>query len=176
MANPAEQELMLRLVIGMNVNKGFTLIELLVVIVVIGITIGFALISFGDFGESKKIIYAAEQLERLVRLAQQQAILDSSTLGLRIDNKSYQILKFYNASQWRPVSSKNLFKVHYFPKDMLITLKTSFKVNMDEPGIIINSSGETNSFTLSFGTNKEKTIAILTSKDNGELRFTTATK
>jgi general secretion pathway protein H len=176
MANPAEQELMLRLVIGMNANKGFTLIELLVVIVIIGITIGFALISFGDFGEGKKIIYAAEQLERTLRLAQQQAILDSSTLGLHIDNKSYQILKFHISNQWRPVSANNLFRTHYFPNDMIITLKTDFKVNLKEPGIIINSSGETNAFILNFGTTKEKRIAVLSGRGNGELNFTTARK
>lgn len=173
MANPAEQELMLRLVIGMNINKGFTLIEILVVIVIIGITIGFALITFGDFGESRKILYAAEQLEKTLRLAQQQAILENSTLGLRIDNNSYQILKFQNSSQWRPLS-KSLFKPHYFPKDMRITLKTHFKTNLNEPPIIINPSGETNAFTLTFGTNKEHSIAVLIGKTNGELRFTKA--
>lgn len=160
----------------MSVNKGFTLIEILVVIVIVGITIGFALLSFGDFGESKKILYAAEQFEKTLRLAQQQAILESSTLGMRIDNSSYQILKFKNASHWAPVSSKNLFRAHYFPKNMIITLKTELKRNSRGPGIIINPSGEVNPFTLSFGTLKEKSIALLTGKANGELYFKVAPK
>ncbi|RUR08278.1 type II secretion system minor pseudopilin GspH [Legionella sp. km772] len=160
----------------MNINKGFTLIEILVVIVIIGITLGFALIAFGDFGESKKITYAGEQVEHLLQLAQQQAILENSTLGLKIDNQSYQILKFQNTSQWRTVTSRHLlFKIHYLPKGMIITLKTSNQKSSKDPGIIINSSGETNSFTLIFGTKKEPTIAVLTGQDNGELSFSTAT-
>jgi general secretion pathway protein H len=160
----------------MSVNKGFTLIEILVVIVIIGITVGFSLIAFGDFGESKRIIFAAEQLENTLLLAQQQAILESSTLGLYVDNKSYQILKFQNGSRWHALSSKSLFKPHYFPKDMIINLKPHIKANKNSPPMIINSSGETNAFTLNFGTLKEKTIAVLTGKENGELTFTTATK
>lgn len=167
---------MRRLVTGMNVNKGFTLIEILVVIVIIGITLGFALIAFGDFGASKKIIYAGEQVENTLRLAQQQAILENSTLGMKIDNNSYQILRFQNASQWRVVSSKHLlFKVHYLPKDMIVTLKTTSQKNSKDPGIVINSSGETNTFTLVFGTKKEPSIAVLTSKENGDLTFSTTT-
>jgi len=157
-------------------NKGFTLIELLVVLVIIGITISFALLAFGDFGGSKRIVFAAEQLENTLRLAQQQAIFESSTLGLRVDNKSYQVLKFQNASQWVTVPSKNLYKVHYFPSEMLVTLKTNFKTKAQEPSIIINPAGETNAFILSFGTNHNKTMAVLTGKENGELRFTTVPK
>ncbi len=64
MGNLAEQVLMQRLATGMRRNKGFTLIEILIVIVIIGITIGFALLAFGDFGESKRIIAALEQVEK----------------------------------------------------------------------------------------------------------------
>jgi general secretion pathway protein H len=156
-------------------NKGFTLIELLVVIVIIGITVGFALITFGDFGESRRIVFAAEELENTLRLAQQQAILESSTLGMRIDNSSYQILKFQNDSKWHTPSNKNLFKIHYFPKSVVITLQSRFKTKKDLPSIIINSSGETNAFTLNVGTAKEHTVAVLRGKDNGELTFSTVT-
>lgn len=166
---------MRRLVTGMNANKGFTLIEILVVIIIIGITLGFALIAFGDFGSSKRIIYAGEQVANTLRLAQQQAIFENSTLGLKINNQSYQILRFQNSSQWRSVSSRNLlFKIHYLPNDMLITLKTNQK-NSQAPGIIINPSGEVNEFTLLFGTQKKSNIAVLTGLANGDLSFSTVT-
>lgn len=160
----------------MKKNKGFTLIEILVVVVIIGLTIGFALISFGDFGGSKRILFAAEQVHNILRLAQQQAVFENSTLGLRINNQSYQLLKFENSSQWSAPRSKSMYKVHYFPSDMLITLKTNFKTKIQEPNIIINPSGDSNAFTMSFGTKENNSIATLTGKENGEIRLTTTSK
>lgn len=102
-------------------NLGFTLIEILIVLVIIGITFGFALISFGDFGEGRRVLFAAEQLVNTLQLAQQQAILETSTLGLRINNESYQILQLQNNSQWKPISNKGVFKVTYFLKTRILT-------------------------------------------------------
>lgn len=164
---------MQKLVIGMNTSRGFTLIEILIVLVIIGITVGFALISFGDFGESKKILFAAEQLKNMLGVAQQQAILESSTLGLKIDSKSYQILKLQNLNQWRPISNKGIFKPYYFPPNTLINLKINSKNTQSSPTIIINSAGEMTPFTIGFGTNKEKNMTTLQGSHNGNLNFIT---
>ena len=158
----------------MSKNKGFTLIEILIVIVIIGITVGFALIAFGDFGESKRILFAAEQFENILHLAQQEAILENNTFGLRIDNKNYQILKFIPPSKWQTSAAKNLYKPHSFPKNMVIKLSTSFKARKNGPSIIIDSSGDLSAFTLTFGSDKEQTIATLTGSENGDLNFTKA--
>lgn len=174
MANLVEQVLMLKLVIGMNINKGFTLIELLVVLVIIGITLGFAILAFGDFGGSKKIIYAGEQVEHFLSLAQQQAILENSTLGLKIDNSSYQIVTF-KQNKWSTASSNYLlYKVHFLPQGTIVSLKSSI-TSSKNPKIIINPTGETNAFTLTFGTVKQQNIAKISGKGNGELVFSTAT-
>lgn len=162
---------MQRLVTGMSVNKGFTLIEILIVIVILGITVGFALIAFGDFGESKRILFSAEQLANNLRLAQQQAILESSTMGLRIDNVSYQILKFQNSSEWKVISNKGIFKINYFPKNTVITLKTSSKPAQGTPAIIIHSSGDITPFTIVFGTSKEEVVTTLTGSHDGTITF-----
>ncbi|BCA95302.1 type II secretory pathway protein LspH [Legionella antarctica] len=157
----------------MITNRGFTLIEILIVIVIIGITAGFALISFGDFGESRRVLFSADQLVNTLKLAQQKAILETSTLGLRIDNTSYQILRFRNISGWEPISNKGVFKVNYFPKNTFITLKTNNKPHPGAPPIIINSSGDMTPFTLGFGTNKD-IIITLRGTHNGNLSFSTA--
>jgi general secretion pathway protein H len=109
----------------MRNNKGFTLIEIMIVIVIIGITVGFALISFGDFGESRRILFAAEQLMHTMRLAQQQAILESATLGLRIDNTGYQVLQLQNNSDWSPISNKGVFRATYFPQKYIHHIKNN---------------------------------------------------
>lgn len=158
----------------MTTNKGFTLIEILIVIVIIGITIGFALIAFGDFGESRRILFSAEQLASTLKLAQQQAILETSTLGLRIDNNGYQILKFQNPSSWVPISNKGIFKFTYFPKNTVLTFKTNTKFSPNSPAIIINASGEMTPFTLGFSTNKETVMTLLIGNRDGSLAFSSA--
>ncbi|CAM2904604.1 type II secretion system minor pseudopilin GspH [Legionella anisa] len=152
-------------------NQGFTLIEILIVLVIIGITFGFALIAFGDFGESRRILFSAEQLVNTLRLAQQQAILGTSTLGLRIDNNGYQVFQLYNNAQWKPISDKGVFKMTYFPQDTHIILKTSNSTPAGAPPIIISSSGDMTPFTLNFGSKQDNNLALLIGKRNGELQF-----
>lgn len=172
MANLVVVVLMRRLVTGMTTNRGFTLIELLIVIVIIGITVGFALISFGDFGGSKRIAFAAEQLGNTLHLAQQQAILESSTLGLQIDNNSYKIVKYQNSSGWSSGTNKVLYKVYYFPQNTSVTLKTNNKPARGFPAVIIDSSGEMTPFTIMVGTEKNSTIMTITGNHDGTIIYT----
>lgn len=162
-----------RLVTGMKkTNLGFTLIELLIVLVIIGITFGFALIAFGDFGAHRRILFSAEQLVNTIRVAQQQAILETSTLGLRIEKTSYQFFQLRNNSQWTPLSNKGVFKRAYFPENTILTLKTHQDTPAGAPSVIITASGSMTPFTLRFGSTKESNMAVLIGKRNGNLNFT----
>ena len=154
----------------MSTSRGFTLIELLIVIVIIGITVGFALIAFGDFGAGRRIIFSAEQLANTLRVAQQQAILETTTLGLQVDSTGYQILKFQNTANWQPISNKGIFKASYFPKDTIVILQTSNKPLQGNPAIIISPSGDTTPFTLSFATSKDKPLITLQGNHNGTIK------
>jgi general secretion pathway protein H len=171
MGNQAVLASMQKLVIGMKNNRGFTLIELMIVIVILGITFSFAFIAFGDFGEHKRILFSAEQLVSNLRLAQQQAILENSTLGLQINPNSYQILQLQANSQWRPISNKGIFKTFFFPKNTFITLHTDNHPRPGTPPIVINASGDLTPFKLIFGSSKEHKLAILTGSPNGELNL-----
>lgn len=158
-------------VTGMSANRGFTLIEILIVIVIIGITVSFAMLAFGDFGQERRILFAAEQLRSSLRLAQEQSILKTATMGVRIDNTSYQIVKFQESSGWSNNNNKGIYKTVLFPNNTVINLKTDHKPKNKEPEIIINTSGDMTPFTLVFGSTSKPVITTLTGSLTGSLSF-----
>ena len=148
--------------------KGFTLIEILVVLLIIGITCGFALIAFGDFGEKRRIIVAAEQFINNVKLVQQQAILDSSTLGIRFNHNSYQIVRFQVPASWTSMPANSIFHRHPFPKGLVIHWR-GITTQRGAPAIIIYSSGDMTPFTLDIGTTKHTSIGTVSGSSNGAM-------
>ncbi len=151
-------------------HSGFTLVEILVVILVIGITMGFALLAFGDFGEKRRITMAAEQFTNYVKLAQQQAILETCTLGIRVEKDGYQALRFRAPDQWSPIRTSRIFHLQHFPSALVIHWKSVGK-KQNSPAIVINSSGDMTPFELDFGSSKQPTIITLKGENNGTLHL-----
>ena len=166
MANPVVLASMLNLVIGMQNKNGFTLIEILVVVLIIGITLGFALLAFGDFGRERRIILAAEHFVNYVKFAEQQAILETSTLGILLSNNSYQLSCLHSQNHWQAMPQKSVFRQQYFPSDAVVHLDNAAKKS-DNPQIIINSSGDITPFKLSFGSHENVKVAVVIGEDNG---------
>jgi general secretion pathway protein H len=141
----------------MHIRKGFTLIEILVVLIIIGITLGFALLAFGDFGSKRKMVVAAEEFVNFVKLIRHQAIVESSTLGITIERTSYQAFRYQFSGGWQPLPKRSIFRTHYFPKNSVISFRSG---KQQTPSIIINSTGEMTPFTLYI--NSEKNIRYAT--------------
>lgn len=173
---PGAPEQMLKLVIGMqnntrslkNNSNGFTLIEILVVIVIVGITLSFALLAFGDFGSQRRIRVAAEQFINYVNFVQQQAILETATLGIMFNQNTYQVVKFQPPKTWQAMPKKSVFHLQHFPSDAIIRLDSHSTIN-NTPSIIINASGDMSPFKLNVGSSKNNTIAVIRGESNGEL-------
>lgn len=151
---------------GARSTRGFTLVEILVVILIIGITIGFAILAFGDFGTRRRVVFAAEQFVNEVKLVQHQAILEIGTYGILVDQHSYTVFRF-DSLNWRAMTGNRIFSKHYFPDQA--TLKFQPQIDAEgNPQIIINESGDMNSFGLYISI-KNSVVAVINGHHNGSI-------
>ena len=146
-------------------KRGFTLIEILVVLLIVGITVSFTVLMLGDFGENRRIVVAAEQFTNYVKLMQQQAMLEANTLGIRIHQNTYQVLRYTQSNTWTPLSGNTLFRVQLFPKQTVINLDKSLG-KAANPAIVITASGEISYFKLTLGTSQHPVLATVFSEHN----------
>ena len=142
----------------MPAERGFTLIEILVVVVIIGTTLGFAMLAFGDFGASRKATVTAEQFSSYIKLIQQRAILEANAFAINLNKEGYETLRF-NRNSWQPMPNKSIFHSRNFPPTIVITLHRT-KRQIKKPEIIISSSGDMTEFRMDFGTSSQADILL----------------
>jgi general secretion pathway protein H len=163
----ANQAYVKHLRIKRGCSAGFTLIEILVVVLIIGITTSFVMLSFGDFGEKRKIINAAQQFADYVTMVKKEAILESNTLSIKIKGHRYDVLRFKSPNKWRHMS-ETIFKNQHFPKQVNVYL-TINKRKSKKSSIIVNPSGDITPFELKFGKTGNKIIATVTGESDGSV-------
>ncbi len=161
----------LKLVIGMSArkkNSGFTLIEILIVVVIITITMNFAMLAFNDFGEKSKIKHFAENFTSLISLIKKEAIITDETLAIRINKNNYEVLKLNN-NTWQSVKN-SIYKKSSLPNGatmFLITKKHSSNNNL----IIVNSAGRVTPFVLTISKGQDKIIITIVSDSAGNIKI-----
>lgn len=130
--------------IPLNNKSAFTLIELLIVMVIIGITVTFALLAMGQFNGGRKLHNLAEGFQGTVPLAQETAVLSQQLYGLRIEPHGYHYLHWYR-SKWQPLEKAFWHKTF----DDSITFElTEPPSETDAPQILISPTGDVTPFVL----------------------------
>lgn len=144
-----------KLVTGMlNKQKGFSLIEIMIVVVIIGITITFATLTFGNAGEKIACKKSAEKFVHFITLVQQQAVLSKKPISISLSEKGYQAIHPFQGV--KKLTSSPLIKYHNFPKNVRVRLKI-FDPNSKPKTIhiMIQASGECSAFDFFLGTKNE---------------------
>lgn len=165
-----------------KVIRGFTLIEILVVMFIVSIITGVAMLSIGR-NDNKKIETFANELTQLLTLAEEQAILQPSVLGLSLSEHSLQFSSYrQEASQkkqsWTPLQDKILGH-HPIPNGIQVGLeigeiKTSALQGTvkNHPQIIISTSGDVTPFTIYVGKRGEKPLYAIRGDADGNVTNT----
>ena len=165
-----EKVLMQNLATGMHLKKrGFTLVEILVVIIIIGITISFALLSFGDFGASRQAKISAEHFVSYLRLLQHKAIFEDRTLALAIYPHGYSPLVFQEDEKWLSLNSSNILRNQQVPSRIIISAGSTGKNLKHEAMLVIHPSGDMEPFEVYFGTNRSHSLVKVTGSHDGKI-------
>lgn len=154
----------------MRQNAGFTLIEVLVVLFIISIVTSVALLTISH-NENRKLESFANELAQTLTLAEEQAMLQPSVLGLSLNENTFHFAAYQPDEKgkklaWIPLEDK-LLGSHVIPYGIQIDIKVDGKAatssNHDEaetvsaiPQIIISTNGDITPFTIYVGKKGQK--------------------
>ncbi|MCC5791018.1 MAG: type II secretion system minor pseudopilin GspH [Legionellaceae bacterium] len=154
----------------MQNKRGFTLIEILVVMLIIGITIGFAVLAFGDFGAKRQLHIYTEHFESYLSLLQQRAILENITIGLHIDDHGYTPYSYQYPGTWQPFPKQRLFVRQVLPRNIELKVSEPIHNSSKTPAIILHPSGDMEPFRLQFKLVRSQEQIELVGTHDGKLK------
>lgn len=159
-------------------GSGFTLIEVLIVIFIISIVTSVALLTISRNENRRLEAFGKEFVERLT-LAEEEAMLRSSVIGLHIKENNYQYLNFETAaeekkSSWQPLQDE-LLHDHEIPSDMELSLegveaKSAIQSEGEiSPQLVISTNGDITPFTIHLGKKGQSPRYLITGYADGSI-------
>jgi general secretion pathway protein H len=143
--------------------RGFTLIEILVVIVIIGVIVTFAVLSFNVLGGDREAEQEARRLAAILAQVRDEAALQGRDLGLRLEPSAYEFMSLEpRRGGWQPVADDDLLRRRELPDGLRMRLwlesrevileqpraEKRKKVETPTPQVIVLGSGEIVPFDL----------------------------
>ena len=105
-----------------RLSPGFTLIEVLLVILLIGLLASAVVINFSGDSRDKKLETQTGQLQQLVQIASETAMLKQQELGLFINNEGYRFMLFQD-DKWHSIREPKSLRPRQFPPGYKIALE-----------------------------------------------------
>ena len=102
---------------------GFTLLEVLVVVTIIGILISMAVVSINVLGGDHEMDQEAERLVAVLGEARDDAMLHGRDLGLRVDARGYDWLKYDSRTdRWVRIDDDIVLRARSLPDGVQLAL------------------------------------------------------
>lgn len=135
-------------------SRGFTLLEIMVVVVIIGIVLTFVTLTAGGDSRAEQMQREAERLLVLLELAQEEAVMRSEQLALRIGETDYEFM-ILEDGQWASLTDDRPLRPRKLPAGIELRLELQDNPppgltaeNEEQPQIFLLSSGEMTPFVL----------------------------
>lgn len=130
-------------------NSGFTLIELLIVLIIIGVVITLVSLNIGARPSTAK--QAANQLQQLLELGRDDAILKGQIIGWKITPENYAFYTYKN-QKWLLLANDNLLRSYKLQPELDYKLFVdNAKVDYAQesyPQIVLLPDGSISQFNL----------------------------
>lgn len=179
---------------NIRTSVGFTLIEILIVLVIVGIIMAVAMLSFGLLGDDRGLDREARRLSSLIGVISEDAQIQGREFGLEFMSGGYRFVEEDPLSnQWfevigdeymRPRDLEAGVEINLFIEDKKVLLHTEAKetekdddsaqrdLNDDYlPHVLIFSSGDVTPFELRFIRDADRSEVTLEMNLAGELEI-----
>ena len=144
-------------------KSGFSLIEVLVVLVIIGVVVAAVTFSIHVKNNGQAVRSAANIVRSRLLYAEQQAVIQSATLGVAFTQKGYQFYRLVdNTDQaqftWQVVTAQQALSFQSWPHEIRLSLSLPNEPNAlipnhlpQAPVIVFAASGTITPFMLMIG-------------------------